>query len=161
MHKEYVFFQNFLKACFFLFQLLLSDFVRCQLAFHLRQIKFENPPIISIQMNWLVHDQLFLDEIDFRLDILDLRNNFTFRRSLRLPGATHKFLVVLVHTFRSYLSVFKLPGVTKRESGPYLVLPLQVSLALQSYFCNKEAFQDCSSSEVLRDNSSLSPSGFH
>ena len=26
-------------------------------------------------MNWLVHDQLILNEIDFRPDILDLRNN--------------------------------------------------------------------------------------
>ena len=36
---------------------------------------------------------------------LDLSNNFTFRRSRRLPGATHKFLVVLVPAFGNHLSV--------------------------------------------------------
>ena len=49
--------------------------------------------------------QLILDETDFRPDFLDLSNNFTFRRSCQLPGATHKFLFVLVPTFGYHLSV--------------------------------------------------------
>ena len=94
---------NILKACFFLFQFLYSGFVWCQSALHLRQIKFESPLITANQMGWL--GQLILDETDFRPDFLDLRNNFTFRRSCRLPVAAHKFLVVLVPTFGYHLNV--------------------------------------------------------
>ena len=41
------------------------------------------PVINTNQMGWL--GQLLLDETDFLPDFLDLSNNFTFRRSCRLP----------------------------------------------------------------------------
>lgn len=116
-------------------------------------------------MNWLVHDQLILDDIDFRPDILDLRNNSTFRRSFRLPGATHKFLVVLLHTFRSHLSVFncrriswspvdllrtdsmgdflKIVRCYRERLGLTWYCHMWVCLAVYFNFYNKEAFRDC------------------